>query len=74
MSHEKIWIYHCDKMLLSQWVQNRDVTEADVIERLLDDHLEELEDIFPVTEDPENDLNIKADMRYERKLDYVNGF
>lgn len=75
MSHEKTWIYHSDKMTLSQWVENRDVTEADVIEYLIDNYLDDLRDVFPVTEeDPENDLNIKADMRYERGLDYINGF
>ncbi len=66
---EKVWVFHCDKMTLSQWVQNRDVSEADVIEYLIEHYLEDLEDVFPEMEDPENDLNIKADMRYERLVD-----
>ena len=74
MSHEKQWIYHSDKMTLTDFVRRRDVTEADVIEYLISNYLEDLEDVFPETEDPENDLNIKADMRYERGLDYINGF
>lgn len=69
MSHEKQWIYHSDKMTLTDFVRRRDVTEADVIEYLISNYLEDLEDVFPETEPPENDKYIKADLRYEELVD-----
>ena len=66
---EKLWVYHCDKITLSQFAEDRDISEADIIEYLIEHYLGELESVFPKVEDPENDLNIKADLRYERNQD-----
>ena len=72
---EKVWIYHCDKLRLENFVEDRDICEADVIEYLIDQHFDELEKVFPkVDEDPDNDRNIKADLAYERKQDERMGF
>ena len=66
---ETVWVYHYDKKRLSEWIKDRDVCEADVIEYLIDQHLDDLNSVFPKVEDPDNDLNIKADLDYERRQD-----
>lgn len=71
---EKVWIFHCNQQELSQWVQGRDVSEATVIEYLIEHYLDELDTVFPREDDPEYDRDIKADLRYERLVDERMGF
>ena len=71
---EKVWIYHCDKLKLEEFVKERDICEADAIEYLIDQHFDELKKVFPKVDDPDNELNIKADLVYERKQDERMGF
>lgn len=68
---ERIFIYHRDRVKLTDWIKGRgDICEADVIELLIDRYLGEMESEFPkVAEDPDEDLNNKMDLRYERKQD-----
>ena len=61
------------KYELIHWCNGRHCAPTDVIERLMEDHLDELEDVFPKDEDPENDENVKGDLKYERNLDYMYG-
>ena len=71
---EKVWIYHLDRLRLEEFIEDRDICEADVIEYLIDQHIDELGKVFPKVDDPENDLNIKADLEYERRQDERMGF
>ena len=71
---EKIWIFHYDKLELSQWVMGRDVSEATVIEYLIAHYLADLDSVFPLVTDPEDEKDIKADLAYERKQDERMGF
>lgn len=71
---KELWIYHSDKITLQQWCKERDCCEAEVIEYLISNYLEDLEDVFPKVDDPENDRNIKSDLKYERLVDERMGF
>jgi len=71
---EKTWVFHCDQLELSQWVMGRDVSEATVIEYLIAHYLDDLDSVFPLITDPEDEKNIKADLIYERKQDERMGF
>ena len=66
---EKVWIFQGDKNELSQFCLGRDVGEATVVEYLIAHYLDDLEDVFPIVNDPEEEKNILADMRYERLVD-----
>lgn len=60
-------IYDSDKRKLADWVRGRDVSEADVIEYLIDHYLNDLEYEFPRVVYSED--GIREDLIYERKQD-----
>ena len=70
---EKVWIFHSDKNELSQFCLGRDVSEATVIEYLIAHYLDDLEDVFPIVNDPEEERraleDMKDDLRYERLVE-----
>ena len=71
---ERIFVYHRDRVKLTEWIEDRgDICEADVVELLVDRHLDELESEFPKVSDRDNISDIKTDMRYERQCDARRG-
>ena len=72
--YENLLVHKSVKYELLHWCNGRGCAPTDVIERLMEDHLEELEDEFPKEVDEfEEYMNTKADLKYERHLDEMYG-
>lgn len=65
-------VYMSDRDKLDEWCKDRECMPADVIEHLIDRYLDELDCEYPRS-DRDDTWGIKADMRYERNLDYKWG-
>ena len=74
MSYVNLLVFQGDRDYLLEWCRGRHCAPCDIINDLIDAHIDELEDRYPKeVYDSEEDYT-KADIDYERRQDYKMGF
>ena len=69
MSFVNLLVYQGDKSYLLDWCRGRHCAPADIINDLIDEHIDSLEERYP-KEVYDAEDNTKADLDYESRLDY----